>query len=81
MWVLQVTFRDTEIPHNFYGEIICSVCSQFASHSLLRLDAEIYIYPLLISTVFLKYPLELKKISVRTEKKIQLELKKKSVSL
>ena len=29
-------------------------------------------YPLLISTGFLKYPLELKKISVRTEKKFQL---------
>ena len=28
--------------------------------------------PLLISTGFLKYPLELKKKSVRTEKKIQL---------
>ena len=28
--------------------------------------------PLLISTGFLKHPLELKKISVRTEKKIQL---------
>ena len=29
-------------------------------------------YPLLISTGFLKYPLELKKKSVRTEKKFQL---------
>ena len=38
--------------------------------------------PLLISTGFLKYSLELKKkIQLELKKKIQLELKKKSVSL
>ena len=47
-------------------------CVTWAIHKIIVYKFCSELHPLLISTGFLKYPLELKKKSVRTEKKIQL---------